>query len=108
MQITRVTFKNKTKGNHYDEFNRLREANGFYIGPNDTPQNQLLRQQYRTRMSYNDNQDISVKYQDHHQAVVRNLTPPQSSALQQVFPTSYTSLYDDYATRSFSAGNYTY
>ncbi len=59
-------------------------------------------------MSYNDNQDISVKYQDHHQAVVGNLTPPQSSALQQVFPTSYILVYDDYATGSFSAGNYTY
>ncbi|HLS30353.1 MAG TPA: hypothetical protein VK021_05820, partial [Flavobacteriaceae bacterium] len=92
----------------YDDFNRLKESGGFYVGPNDFPteQHALLRQQYSLGMQYDEQHNITRKYQNHQQAEVSNLSAP--SQLQRVNKTSYVLNYEDYGTAGMSSGDYSY
>src|SRR5699024_3618104 len=91
----------------YDDYNRLIKSGGFYIGPNDFPNEQptLLRQQYDLEMQYDDKHNILNKNQYHRQTEVTGLsaTPNPWQTHQK---TSYDLNYEDYATGGHSSGGH--
>jgi len=48
----------------YDDYNRLTEANGYYVGSNDVP-GDFLRQEYSLTMEYDEAHNITSKLQNH-------------------------------------------
>ncbi|MDT0294909.1 toxin TcdB middle/N-terminal domain-containing protein [Mesonia ostreae] len=90
----------------YDDFNRLKDAEGFYIGPNDLAPS-LLRQNYSLGMEYDEAHNIIQKLQTHQQGTVTNL----NGELQQpevMGNTDYKLKYDDYASGSYSVDGESY
>src|SRR5690625_4542998 len=57
-------------------------------------------------MQYDEQHNITRKYQNHQQAEVSNLSAP--SQLQRVNKTSYVLNYEDYGTAGMSSGDYSY
>ncbi|MGO3708257.1 MAG: SpvB/TcaC N-terminal domain-containing protein [Mesonia hippocampi] len=85
----------------YDTYNRLINANGYYVGPNDNS-NQLLRQEYNLQMQYDNAHNIIKKQQKHIQGPVQghNYTIGYP---EQNMPGYYTLDYTDYAKASYTA-----
>ncbi len=90
----------------YDNYNRLIEANGFYVGPNDEPSN-LLRQEYSLRMQYDEAHNITSKLQTHVRGGIENVGNGIENP-ETILPTDYRLTYEDYAAGQQSAGAESY
>ncbi|MBW2962954.1 SpvB/TcaC N-terminal domain-containing protein [Mesonia aestuariivivens] len=91
----------------YDNFNRLTEADGFYVGPNDQPSD-LLKQEYTLKMEYDDAHNILGKRQTHIQGQVNSASEVLGSSAETMLRTDYELVYEDYATGQLSAGGESY
>tara|TARA_R110000850_G_C9994955_1_gene467523 strand:- start:1125 stop:11606 length:10482 start_codon:yes stop_codon:yes gene_type:complete len=90
----------------YDDYNRLIDANGSYVGPGDaTPE--LLRHEYTLDMLYDVDHTILSKKQTHIKGAINSLNDPISQVIP-VMTTSYDLEYDGYASGSQVAGDYNY
>ncbi|WP_159802450.1 SpvB/TcaC N-terminal domain-containing protein, partial [Flavobacterium sp. MK4S-17] len=92
----------------YDDYNRLKHAEGGYTGPNDftTP---YLRQQYTLDMEYNTNHTIKRKTQKQWQGPVTDSSEPLPDTNgNPVHKTSYVLDYGGYATGAYVVGDDAY
>src|SRR5690606_34392608 len=79
----------------YDNYNRLVEAYGHYVGPDDEPSG-MLKQDYHLEMAYDLSHNILAKNQIHQFGSVTSYNQSLPAHAPHA-PTSYALEYDDYA-----------
>src|SRR5699024_4413806 len=90
----------------YDNYNRLKASEGYYIGPNDSPQTHFLGQEYELAMEYDEQHNIIGKTQHHRQGETTGMSVPQT--LSVVAKTDYKLDYRDYGTGEMAVDGYSY
>src|SRR5699024_2660546 len=90
----------------YDNYNRLKASEGYYIDPNDSPQTHFLGQEYELAMEYDEQHSIVGQTQHLRQGEATGMSVSHTRSV--VAKTDYKLDHRDYGTGEMAVDGYSY